>query len=86
MGEQWSWLDRERRATWWRPWKLLCDEVAPRITGLPSCPHPQWALGLQVLAERPRRRQLQRLPQEVIMLFELSAPPCQPVPQQEIAA
>jgi hypothetical protein len=86
LGEQWSWLDRERRATWWRPWKLLCDEVAPRITGLPSCPHPQWGLCLQILAERPRRRQLQRLPQEVIMIFELSAPPCQPAPQHEIAA
>jgi hypothetical protein len=86
LGEQWSWLDREHRATWWSPWKLLCDEVAPRMTGLPSCPHPQWGLCLQILAERPRRRQLQRLPQEVIMIFELSALPCQPVPQQEIAA
>ena len=86
LGEQWSWLARERRATWWRPWKLLCDEVAPRITGLPSGPHPQGGLCLQGLAERPRRRQLQRLPQEVIMIVELSAPTRQPVPQQAIAA
>lgn len=86
LGEQWSWLDRVRTATWWRPWKLLRDEVAPRITGLLSCPHPQWGRCLQVLAERPRRRQLQRLPQEVIYVFALSAPPRQPSPLQEIAA
>jgi len=86
LGEQWSWLDRERRATWWRPWQLLRDEVAPRITGLLSCLHPQWGLCLQVLAERPRRRQLQRLPQEVILVFALSAPPRQPAPPQEMAA
>jgi hypothetical protein len=29
MGEPWSWLDRARTATWWRPWKLLQAEVAP---------------------------------------------------------
>ncbi|MBI3325212.1 MAG: transposase, partial [Nitrospinae bacterium] len=86
MGEQWSWLDRARTATWWRPWKLLRDEVAPRITGLVSCSHPQWGLCLQVLAERPRRRQLQRLPQEVIMVFALSDPPRQPASPQAIAA
>jgi hypothetical protein len=86
LGEQWSWLDRVRTATWWRPWQLLRDEVDPRITGLLSCAHLQWGLCLQVLAERPRRRQLQRLPQEVIMVFALSAPPCQPAPQQAIAA
>lgn len=86
LGEQWSWLDRVRTATWWRPWKLLRDEVTPRITGLLSCPHAQWRIGLQVLAERPRRRQLQRLPQEVILTFALSATHCQPPPLQEIAA
>ena len=29
MGEPWSWLDRARTATWWRPLKLLQAEVAP---------------------------------------------------------
>jgi hypothetical protein len=86
LGEQWTWLDRKRTATWWRPWKLLRAEVAPRITGLPSCPHPPWGLCLQVLAERPRRRQLQRLPQEVIYVFALSAPPRQPAPPHGVAA
>lgn len=86
MGEQWTWLDRVRTATWWRPWKLLRDEVAPRITGLLSCPRPQWVTCLQVLAERPRRRQLQRLPQEVILVFALSTTHRQPSLLQEIAA
>jgi hypothetical protein len=86
MGEQWSWLDRARTATWWRPWKLLQAEVAPRITGVLSWQNPRWALCLQVLAERPRRRQLQRLPQEVILVFAGSDISLQPAPLQAIAA
>jgi hypothetical protein len=86
MGEPWSWLDRARTATWWRPWKLLQAEVAPRITGVLSWQNPRWALCLQVLAERPRRRQLQRLPQEVILVFARSDISRQPAPPQAIAA
>lgn len=86
MGEQWSWLDRARTATWWRPWKLLQAEVAPRITGSLSWQNSDWAICLQVLAERPRRRQLQRLPQEVILIFALSDTSLQPAPAQAIAA
>ena len=86
LGEQWSWLDRQRRATWWRPWQLLRDEVDPRITGLLHGSHLQWERCLQGLAERPRRRQLQRLPQEVILVFGLSTPPRQPASPQVIAA
>jgi hypothetical protein len=29
LGEQWCWLDRPRTATWWHPWTLPHDEVAP---------------------------------------------------------
>lgn len=47
-----------------------------------SWPRPQWRCCLQVLAERPRP--LQRLRQEVVMVF-VSAPPRQPVPSQEMA-
>jgi hypothetical protein len=86
LGEQWTWFDRERTATWWRPWKLLRAEVAPRITGRLSCAHPRWPSALPVLAERPRRRQLQRLPQAVIYIFALSAPPRQPAPPHGVAA
>jgi hypothetical protein len=49
LGEQWSWLDRLRTATWWRPWKLLHDEVAPRITGVLSWQPQRWAACWQVL-------------------------------------
>ena len=86
MGEQWSWLDRARTATWWRPWKLRQAEVAPRMTGVLSWQNPRWALCLQVLAEPPRRRQLPRLPQEVILGFARSDPSLQPAPPQAIAA
>jgi hypothetical protein len=86
LGEQWSWLDRPRTATWWRPWTLLRDEVAPRITGLLSCAHLQCARCLPVLAERPRRRQLQRLPQEVLLVFGLSPSPRQPASPHVMAA
>jgi hypothetical protein len=86
LGEQWSWLDRPRTATWWRPWKLLRAEVAPRITGVLGWQHLQWPACLQVLAERPRRRQLQRLPHEVTLMFSMPDPHRQPSRQQAMAA
>jgi hypothetical protein len=86
LGEQWGWLDRARTAPGWRPWKLLQAEVAPRITGSLSWQNPHGAICRQVLAERPRRRQLQRLPQEVILEFALSDTALQPAPPQAIAA
>ncbi|HXH14076.1 MAG TPA: hypothetical protein VNP04_30465 [Alphaproteobacteria bacterium] len=55
-------MDRVRQAMWCRPWQLVPEEVAPRITGLVGCPHLPWGRCLQVLVERPRRRQLQLLP------------------------
>jgi hypothetical protein len=75
-----------RTATWWRPWQLLQAEVAPRITGVRSWQPHRWPTCLQVLAERPRRRQLQRLPQEVMVVFGLSTTHLEPSPQQAIAA
>jgi hypothetical protein len=69
MGDRWGRLDRERRATWWRPWKLMQEAVAPRITGALSWDESQWQQSLAVMAERPRRRQLQRLPEAVCLLL-----------------
>ena len=47
-----------------------CKPRWPRaLPGASAAQHPHWAICLQVLAERPRRRQLQRLPQEVILVF-----------------
>jgi hypothetical protein len=33
LGDQWGRLDGHRRATWWRPWKLLPQALVPLITG-----------------------------------------------------
>jgi Transposase DDE domain len=67
MGDGWSRLDRERTATWWRPWKLLQEALAPQISGALHWPAQRWPQCLQVLAERPRRRTLQRLPAAVCL-------------------
>ena len=53
LGEGWSRLDGERLATWWRPWKLLQDELTPRITGVQSWQPALWPACLQVLVEDP---------------------------------
>lgn len=63
MGAHWGRLDRTRTATWWRPWKLMQQALLPRLTGALSWPAPDWDQVLTVLAERPRRRTLQRLPE-----------------------
>ena len=62
MGDCWGWLDQERTATWWRLWKLLHAALAPQISGALHWPAQRWTECLQVMAERPRRRTLQRLP------------------------
>jgi hypothetical protein len=52
MGDLWVWLDQERTATWWRPWKLLHAAVAPQISG---ALHGPSSAG-RVLAGRPSVR------------------------------
>src|SRR5262245_3818209 len=86
LGEPGSWLDRMRTATWWRPWKLRPDEVAQRMTGGLSWPPQPWAAGWQIRRERPRRRQLQRLPHDIRLVFRVPYINPQPLPQQDIAA
>jgi len=74
MGDRWGRLDRERTATWWRPWKLMQEALAPRITGALSWDESQWRQSLEVMMERPRRRQLQRLPEAVCLLLYRTDP------------
>lgn len=69
MGDSWGRLDRKRTATWWRPWQLMQAALAPRITGALSWDESQWEQSLKVMRERPRRRQLQRLPEAVCQLL-----------------
>ena len=86
LGAGWSRLDGERLATWWRPWKLLQDELTPRITGVQSWQPALWPACLQVLVERPRRRKLHRLPIEVTLGLHGSNTLFQPPQLQDIAA
>ena len=73
MGDAWSRLDQERAATWWRPWKMMQDEIAPLITAAMFRQPQAWEACLEVLMERPRRRKLQRLPQEAVEMASSSS-------------
>jgi len=80
LGDHWGRLDQQRTATWWRPWKLLEDEIALLIAPALFWSQPAWPSCLQVLAERPRQRQLQRVPNEALrLLATLPAPRTEPV-------
>jgi Transposase DDE domain len=66
LGDSWGRLDHERLGTWWRIWGMLKDEMVLMITGALFWKEEAWAACLKVLAERPRRRKLQRLPPAAI--------------------
>ena len=68
-GEDWNRLDQPRRATPWRVWKLLRQELAIAISGVCNWNLSRWQDCLEVLQERPRRRQLQTLPDRVNRLI-----------------
>ena len=68
-GEHWNRLDRPRRATPWRVWKLLRQELATAISGVLNWNLSRWHACLEVLQERPRQRQLQTLPERVNRLI-----------------
>ena len=57
-GEDWNRLDRPRRATPWRVWKLLRQELAIAISGASSWNMSRWQACVEVMQERPRQRQL----------------------------
>jgi hypothetical protein len=68
-GEDWNRLDQPRRATPWRIWKLLHQELAVTISGVCQWDLSRWSASLEVMQERPRRRQLQTLPNRVNRLI-----------------
>jgi hypothetical protein len=68
-GDDWHRLDGPRRATPWRVWKLLRQELATAISGVVRWNLDRWATGLAVMQERPRRRPLQTLPDRVNRLI-----------------
>jgi hypothetical protein len=69
LGESGDRLDQERVVTRWRVWGLLKDEIAPMVTGSLFWKEEAWEACLKVLAERPRRRQLQQLPPEAVAVL-----------------
>ena len=77
----WGDLDQPRPATWWRVWKMLKQPLDQIISAV-ALWHPQrWADCVQKLAERPRRRQLQRLP-EPLKRVRFSLPASLPSPAE----
>ena len=79
MGEHWGHLDGERTATWWRPWTLMQQTLIPRLSGALSWPEPDWSHSWAVLAERPRHRTLQRLPEALWVAPSQSDPDLAPL-------
>ena len=69
IGAAWSRLDEERRGTFWRVWKLIQDEVGVHALGVEAWREEGWEACMKVIMERPRRRKLQRLPDEVIDMY-----------------
>ena len=69
-GPEWTRLDGERCSSWWRVWRLIRDELTPLMT-LSQCWHVEaWPAALKALAERPRKRRLQRLPSSVVLWLQ----------------
>jgi hypothetical protein len=68
-GDGWNRLDGPRRATPWRVWKLLRQELATAISGVRHWNLDRWPACLAVMQERPRRRPLQTLPDRVNRLI-----------------
>ena len=64
-GDDWNRLDGPRRATPWRVWKLLRQELATAISGVRHWNLDRWPACLAVMQERPGRRPLQTLPDRV---------------------
>ena len=68
-GADWSRLDKERRGTFWRVWKLIQDEVGVHVLGGEAWREEGWEACMKVIMERPRHRKLQHLPDEVIDMY-----------------
>jgi hypothetical protein len=63
-------MNKKRTATWWRYWKVIKEEIRAIVVGALF-----WKVNVckevaKTLAERSRKRQLQRVPQEVIKFLQ----------------
>ena len=69
-GPDWTRLDGPRRGTWWSVWRLMRDELTPLLTLSQCWDLTAWAAALTALAERPRKRRLQRLPNDLLVWLQ----------------
>jgi len=74
FGDRWIRMTQERRATWFRIWKMLRDELLETIIGTVRWSEWEWRLTLKVIAERRRQRKLQRLSKTLLRWLKESAP------------
>jgi hypothetical protein len=77
-GSPWAQMQRARRATWWRVWQLLSKEIQEMILNTTAWSELDWQALKQSLRERRRKRQLQRLPEQVLKWLP-TAPLIQPI-------
>lgn len=68
-GDDWNRLDQPRQATPWRVLKLVQRELTSAISGVRQWDFRRWAEALQVMQERPRRRTLQTVPEQIRQLI-----------------
>lgn len=66
LGSQWTQMTTVRRGTWFRVWKMICDELTEIIIGAAQWRELEWRLILKVVWERRRQRKLQRLSQPLL--------------------
>jgi hypothetical protein len=69
VGGDWSRRERKRPARWGRVWKTTRREVGEWITRVLHWRQDQGQVCFEVMQERPRRRQLQALPDGVSQLI-----------------
>ena len=66
LGNAWTQMRTARRGTWWRVWKLLTKEFLAALWDSLAWWTWDWEAVLGALTERPRKRQLQRIPAAVV--------------------
>lgn len=66
LGKEWTEMSQERRATWWRVWKLMAKEMIGAVLETAAWAAWDWQAVLRAMAERKRKRKLQVIPAEVI--------------------
>lgn len=78
LGNAWTQMRATRQGTWWRVWKLLTQEFRAALWDSLAWWTWDWAAVLGGLTERPRKRQLQRIPAAVAAWLDTAAPDALP--------